>query len=54
MERNNDDAGGGLRPLLLRLLMRLQARTLPCMSWPIEPPRQAETAEAGRAFARDH
>ncbi len=53
MERN-DDNDGGLRHLLVRLLMRLQAGTLPCMSWPIDPPRQAETAEAGRTFARDH
>ncbi len=54
MERNNDNDGGGLRHFLVRLLIRLQAGTLPCMSWPIEPPRQAETAEAGRAFARNH
>jgi hypothetical protein len=41
--------GGGIRGLLLRLAMRLQARTLPCMSW---APGAAERAEAEAAAER--
>jgi len=47
-ERDAEILGTGLRRLLLRLVMRLQARTMPCMSWAPDDKQRAEAEAAGR------